>query len=466
MTQKREPEHLALFTAKMEQAGLHAAVIETFGNFYRQVVAGARGLIYDAEIRPLKPDELKSSHELENFIPEGEKALAQTVMIVLNGGLGTSMGLQQAKSLLLAKDGNSFLKLLVNQAHKCGIQLALMNSYNTHQDTIDALAQLDLQQMPRLFLQNKFPKILQKNLQPAHWPAAPELEWNPPGHGDVYTALYISGMLAELCQKGVRYALIANSDNLGATPDTALLGYFSHHNLPFMMEVARRSPSDRKGGHLARHANGRLLLRESAQCPLDEISAFEDIARYRFFNTNNIWVNLEHLQALFAQAGAIQLPLILNPKTLDPRDPDSPPVFQVESAMGAAIHLFEGAAAVVVPRARFLPVKKCQDLLALRSDRYVLTPEGRLDFNPQNTTDDIKIQLDARYYTRIDDFDARFSDGAPSLKDCETLTVEGDLRFEGGVVLRGKVRLSNTSKRQAVVPACKVANNETLTLQN
>ena len=44
--------------------------------------------------------------------------------------------------------------------------------------------------------------------------------------------------------------------------------------------------------------------------------------------------------------------------------------------MGAAIECFPGSSAVVVPRTRFVPVKKCNDLLLLRSDAYVLTPDG------------------------------------------------------------------------------------------
>lgn len=455
-------DDLALFKTKMEAAGLHETVIATFADYYAQVVAGARGLIADRNITALQADELPEADSLTAYIPEGEAARPHCVMIVLNGGLGTSMGLQQAKSLLIAKEGRTFLELLVRQARGTGIHLALMNSYNTHEDTLAALADLQLKPLPRLFLQNRFPKIRQDNLQPAHWPAAPELEWNPPGHGDVYTALYISGMLDSLLQEGIRYALIANSDNLGATPHDGLLGYFSHHQLPFMMEVARRTPSDRKGGHLARHRNGRLLLRESAQCPQDDMAAFEDINRYHYFNTNNIWINLIQLKALFEKQKHIQLPLIVNPKTLDPRNPASPPVFQVESAMGAAIQLFEGATAVVVPRARFMPVKKCPDLLALRSDRYLLTASGKLALNPACSEPDITIRLDERYYKRIDDFEARFPNGPPSLKDCAALIVDGDVQFGADVVLQGRVQIRNSGTQPAVIPAQTLLANDEL----
>ncbi len=120
-------------------------------------------------------------------------------------------------------------------------------------------------------MQHKFPKILQKDYSPASWPKNPKLEWNPPGHGDVYTALLTSGMLDSLLADGIIYAFISNSDNLGARLDESLLGYFAHHQFPFMMEVAEKTPADIKGGHLARHKNGRLILREAAQCPANEL---------------------------------------------------------------------------------------------------------------------------------------------------------------------------------------------------
>ena len=119
--------------------------------------------------------------------------------------------------------------------------------------------------------------------------------------------------------------------------------------------------------------------------------------------------------------------------------------------MGAAVSLFDGAAAVCVPRDRFFPVKKCNDLLAVRSDRFVFSDKGKLVLNTDNRTDDIKIDLDSDYYKLIDDFNERFPDGAPSLLACESLQVKGDVRFEGDVVLKGRVRIENAGASQAAV---------------
>jgi UTP--glucose-1-phosphate uridylyltransferase len=361
------------------------------------------------------------------------------------------MGLTGAKSLLEVKNSTTFLEIMLQQAARHDVTLALMNSFSTHQDTLSALDRMKPSSPPLLFLQNKFPKVMQQDFSPATWPQDPTLEWNPPGHGDIYAAIYTSGMLKSLINQGITYAFISNSDNLGATMDTALLGYFSQNRLPFMMEVARRTPADVKGGHIARHKDGRLILREAAQCPQDELDAFQDINLYGFFNTNNIWINLQALARLIDKHGAVKLPLIRNPKTLDPRDASSPKVYQAETAMGAAISLFEGATVIQVPSSRFFPVKKCNDLLAIRSDRFVFAKEKILTTNPAVGSKGIEIDLDPRYYGKIDSFNQRFSQHIPSLVECDALKIRGDVRFEKNVSIKGRVAIKNNSSKQVVV---------------
>jgi UTP--glucose-1-phosphate uridylyltransferase len=279
------------------------------------------------------------------------------------------------------------------------------------------------------------------------------LEWNPPGHGDIYTALQTSGLLEKLTAEGMTYAFIANADNLGATMDLSLLGYFATHGFPMMMEVARRTPADTKGGHLARRKDGRLLLREIAQCPKADLQRFQDIDRYRFFNTNSIWLNLHALRDRIRENPVIHLPLILNPKTVDPRDKTSPAVYQIETAMGSAISLFGKASAVNVPMQRFSPVKKTSDLLALRSDGYAFATDGTLTLSPERTTGRIQIQLDNRFYGKIDDFERHFAKGIPSLIHCERLEIEGDVYFEKEIAIRGCVRIRNPHDKPATIPA-------------
>jgi len=456
--------HLAEFAAKMAQAGLNPLVIDTFAHYYRRLVGGETGLIHDADIRPIPLDEIPKTANLGGYAAAGRHALSRAVRIVLNGGLGTSMGLLGPKSLLKVKQRLSFLEIILRQAELGQTRLAMMNSFNTHTATLSEVTKLKPSRPPLFFLQHKFPKILQGKLAPVSWPSNRELEWNPPGHGDVYAALFASGMLQKLLEEGVRYAFICNSDNLGAGVDESLLGYFAEKRFPFMMEVAEKTPSDIKGGHLARQQNGRLVLREAAQCPKEEIAAFQDIRRYRFFNTNNIWVNLEFLKDLILRHRVVDLPMIVNPKTVDPRDEKSPPVYQIETAMGSGVSLFEGAAAVNVPRARFLPVKTCSDLLAVRSDCFVYSEREGLTLNPAREsagrTEAIKIKLDSKYYGKFDLLEERFKEGEPSLVECDALTIHGDVRFEKGVVVRGAVTITNSSASPAVVKAGTVIDRD------
>jgi UTP--glucose-1-phosphate uridylyltransferase len=455
MSRPEVEDHLPAFVEKMQNEGLQHLVIDTFAYYYNQVVTGETGLVFDREIQPLEPHEIADFNNLNKYAAAGRRALDHSVRIVLNGGLGTTMGLTGPKSLIEAKNGKSFLEIILKQAENSGVQLALMNSFNTHDATLAALSKLNPSTTPLQFIQHKFPKIRQQDLSPAIWPQNPELEWNPPGHGDVFTALNTAGMLKHLLENGIQYAFIHNLDNLGARMEESLLGYFAEHGFSFMMEVAEKTPADIKGGHLARHHNERLLLREAAQCPQDEIAAFQDITRYRFFNTNNIWINLESLKTLFEKEHTIHLPMILNPKPVDPRNESSPPVFQIETAMGAAVSLFDETTAVRVPRSRFFPVKSCNDLLALRSDCYVLGEKNNLRINPKRLStsraDTIKIRLDPNFYGKIDLLEERFKEGLPSLVNCDSLSIEGDVYFESDVTIKDNVSLKNNPSSPAVI---------------
>jgi UTP--glucose-1-phosphate uridylyltransferase len=451
-----EKDYLSDFVSKMKNENLADIVIETFSHYHHQALKGETGLIYDGDIQPVELDEIQELGHLDIYQEQGESAFKNAVRIVLNGGLGTSMGLTGPKSLLKVKDGHSFLSLIMNQAENSHVNLLFMNSFSTHADTLAALEKINSPLTSRSFRQNKYPKVLQDNFAPASWPSNPKLEWNPPGHGDVYTALYTSGMLQQLLAENIHYAFISNSDNLGAHMDASLLGYFAKKEIPFMMEVAEKTPSDVKGGHLAKlRDSGRFILREAAQCPKEEIVAFQQIGPYRYFNTNSIWVNLNSVYQIFKKYNKILLPLILNAKTLDPRDENSPPVYQFETAMGAAISLFDNAAAVRVPRSRFFPVKTCNDLLIMRSDCFVFTEKKNLRMNPERKINQkqetIKIKLDPKFYGKIDNFDQRFADGVPSLVDCYALTIEGDVKFEKDTVIKGSVVIKNTQLSQAVV---------------
>ncbi|RME69586.1 MAG: UTP--glucose-1-phosphate uridylyltransferase [Chloroflexi bacterium] len=439
----------------MEAAGLPDIVINTFRYYYDQLLHGQTGFIPENDIEPVEsvPD---SETFPDSLAQTGQEALPHTVMIKLNGGLGTSMGLDRAKSLLKVKNGLSFLDIIARQALTANIPLVLMNSFATRDDSLALLRQYpDLQRdhIPLDFVQHKVPKVAQADLSPVEWPADPDLEWCPPGHGDIYTALVTSGMLTRLLDAGYRYAFVSNVDNLGAALDPLILGYFVQNDLPFMMEVADRTEIDRKGGHLARRkSDGQLILREAAQCLPDDQPEFQNIQKHKYFNTNNLWLNLPVLKQYLEEHNyLLGLPMIRNSKTVDPRDSTSTPVYHLETAMGAAIAVFEGAGAVRVPRTRFAPVKTTNDLLAVRSDAYLLTEDYRIIQNPARKLGQIVIALDPAVYRLIDEMEARFPYGPPSLLDCQRLTIVGDVRFGREVVLKGQVELINPSGSQQVI---------------
>ena len=326
-----------------------------------------------------------------------------------------------------------------------------MNSFRTRDESLAALAEHpELESsVPADFVQHKEPKLLVDGLTPAEWPDDPSLEWCPPGHGDIYTALLTSGMLDELLDGGFRYAFISNSDNLAAVLEPRVLAWMAREEIPFVMEVTDRTEADRKGGHIARRPEGGYLLRETAQTPDEDLDALQDIGRHKYVNTNNLWVDLRALRAVLEERdGVLGLPLIVNRKTVDPGDKSSPEVFQLETAMGAAVGVFEGARPLRVPRTRFSPVKTTEDLLALRSDAYVLGEGAGVELDPRRDGRPPVIDLDDDHFKKLADFDARFGEGAPSLVECERLAVEGDVAFGRDVVVRGKVKVAAEGEGQ------------------
>jgi len=453
---------------QMESAGLDQRKILNFKQYFHELIRGSTGMITRAEIKPV--NDIPRTDSLAGMDIIGSEAIKATTVIKLNGGLGTSMGMEKAKSLLPVKGNLRFLDIIIRQIinlrgrYDARIPLILMNSSTTRNQSLAVLAEypeLD-QDVPKDFVQSKVPKIRQQDYRPVSYPSNPELEWCPPGHGDIYLSMVVSGILDQLLERGYRYAFVSNADNLGALVDLDILGYFADKNLPFMMEVAERTSADRKGGHLARLNSGKLTLREIAQCPPDEVDEFQNIDLYRYFNTNTIWLNLEKLRArLVAQDDIVALPLIRNSKTVNPKDPGSTPVYQLETAMGAALSLFEGAAALHVPRRRFLPVKTCQDLLGLWSDAYRLTEEFCI---VQTHTDQAPVvtSLDQLFYRMIDQLIERFPHGAPSLQYCRRFSVEGDIRFGSNIRINGDVTILNRGKQQAHLPDGTFLENETL----
>jgi UTP--glucose-1-phosphate uridylyltransferase len=440
-------EAVAAAIRKMRAAGQNEAAVDQFVGALTRVQNGVATMIASSELEPA-PD-VPRLEDLPDVDPV--TALERVAVIKLNGGLATSMGLQQPKSLLEARDGRSFLEIIIGQTvalrerYGLSLPLLLMNSESTHWATLAVLSDYPEITTPHMapdFLQSMVPKLDAETLMPIRWPPAPGLEWCPPGHGDVYTALYGSGRLEALLDQGFRYAMISNSDNLGASVDHRIAAHMAREQIPFLMEVVVGTRADRKGGHIAqRLSDGQLVLRELAQTPTEDSESFRDYKHWRYYNTNSLWIDLQALRERLSTGGGLELPVITNRKTVDPRKPESPRVLQLESAMGAAIASFPEAQVLVVPRTRFVPVKTNDDLLLLRSDAYTLGDEFRVEPYPGLEGNLPFVSLDKQFYGMLDDYEARMPYGPPSLREADRLVVSGDVTFGAQVVIRGEVEI-------------------------
>ncbi len=447
------------FKLKMRQADLDENVIDTFIKYYEQLQEGNTGKLSNDMIE--SPNRLNLIN-YDALTKQDNDLLNQLAVIKLNGGLGTSMGLDKAKSLLPVKGEMTFLDILANQIislrekYQSQIPLIFMNSYKTRQDTLELLENyknLKLDDLDLDFVQNKYPRIRKDTMQPLELDDDDQ-NWNPPGHGDIYSALYSSGLLDSLLDKGYNYAFISNSDNLGAVIDPKILTYMDREKIPFIMEVCRRTEMDKKGGHLAQTKEGNLILREVAQCPENEITEFQDIKKYSYFNTNNLWINLKVLKkTLWENNNTIELPLIINPKKVNNID-----VYQIETAMGAAISVFRDAKAIVVPRSRFAPVKKTNDLLLIWSDVYKINSDYQIVLT-EGLEKAPTIELDNNFYKTVEQLKNHFRE-VPSLIQCNSLKIEGNVLFGKDVFIIGDVTVKSQDKERI---SDAILNNENVT---
>ncbi|MBT6346651.1 MAG: UTP--glucose-1-phosphate uridylyltransferase [Nitrospina sp.] len=369
--------------------------------------------------------------------------VSRLVVGKLNGGLGTSMGCVGPKSLVTVRDNKSFLDLILEQVEnlnmewKQKIPVLLMNSFYTHEATQDHLKGQEFSSEIIAFQQNKFPRLQVENLTPLPQAKWGDLAYYPPGHGDFYQCIQEQGILQRLIDSGKEFLFISNADNLGATVDPVILNYMDESKTPFLMEMTPKTPADVKGGTLYQQ-NGKLKLLEIARVPDDKIDEFCDQNKFKVFNTNNIWINLVALNDRLQQ-GPLDLTVLVNPKNIEGID-----VVQLETAIGSALECFTDAVGLTVPRERFLPVKKNDDLLLVRSNLFSLD-KGKLKRNPDRKIPQLpEINL-GEFLQNIENFQTCMP-VIPDLIDLEALKIEGDVRFAGKASLKGKVKLKGLNK--------------------
>ncbi|KAF8070574.1 UTP--glucose-1-phosphate uridylyltransferase family [Lyophyllum atratum] len=392
--------------------------------------------------------------------------LKQLAVLKVNGGLGTSMGMRGAKSALEVKDGSTFLDLTVQQmahvnaSHGVDVPLLLMTSFNTHEDTLRVIQKYNNKEVRiTSFMQSKYPRILKDSLLPCPEHENDKGAWYPPGHGDLYTALYRSGVLDRLLKDGKQYLFVSNSDNLGAVVDLRIMQHMIDTSAEFLMEVTDKTKADIKGGTLIDY-DGTIRLLEIAQVSSQHSEEFKSVRKFKIFNTNNLWINLRALKNVMDNGG-MELEIIVNPKITD----DGRSIIQackaishfLETAAGAAIRHFSKARGINVPRSRFLPVKNCSDLLLIKSDIYSVE-HGQLKLNADRmfgTTPVIKLD---DHFKKIQDFQSRFK-SIPTIIDLDHLTVSGNVYFGRNITLRGTVIVvANEGQRIDIPDGCVLEN--------
>merc|ERR1711915_538924 len=389
--------------------------------------------------------------------------LDQLVVIKLNGGLGTSMGCSGPKSIIPVRSDLTFLDLTVqqieylNKTYDADVPLVLMNSFNTDDETMKIIRKYSgFKVSIRTFNQSRFPRIHKESLMPIakSCRAEDDMEaWYPPGHGDFYQSFHNSGLLDEYVEGGKKFCFISNIDNLGATVDLNILNLCLSHNHEFIMEVTDKTRADVKGGTLINY-EGKIRLLEVAQVPKEHEEDFKSVKKFNVFNTNNLWMNMEAISRMMHER-TLDMEIIVNPKTLD----NGLNVYQLETAVGAAMKCFENTMGINVPRSRFLPVKKTSDLLLVMSNLYSLD-HGALCMSPKRMFPSTPlVRLGDNHFKKVSPFLSRFG-SIPDMLELDHLTVSGDVTFGRGVSLRGTVIIIANHGDRIDIPAGAVLENK------
>jgi UTP--glucose-1-phosphate uridylyltransferase len=422
-----DPEAIATFIQMVEQIDVEHSAYSPL-----DVVSTP-----DAALLLNPPDGL----DLARLAARGKALLKKVAVIKLNGGRSTTMGGVVPKGVLTAKDGRSYLEIIIGQIEAIRanwgtqIPLVLMNSFFTHDPTMEIIGRFDLSVLT--FIQNQIPRLIEGTLAPLE--SGTDDDWAPPGHGDVYESLQRTGLLNKLRRDGCRWGFISNLDNLAACVEPWILGLIEEEGIEFLLEVTPRTNVDRKGGTLVVR-NGRLDLLEIAQVAPEDRESFMDINRFRVFNTNNVWVDLEAVSTALEQK-TLRLPLIQNHKIVEGHK-----IIQLETAMGAAIGSFRRARGLQVGRERFFPTKKIADLFLLQSDICVLDSMDKLQRNPSRPLSlplRPTVSFGPEFLNSPLELFERFEDpSSVSLVNACSFEVSGPVFFERDIRIEGQVAIN------------------------
>lgn len=435
-----------LTTASQDKKDLAKSQCAAFSRLFQRFLEESGPSVDWDRIEKLPTDAIREYETLSKPSPDDiHKKLEKLVVVKLNGGLGTSMGCRGPKSVIQVRNELTFLDLTVqqiehlNKKYNVNVPLVLMNSFNTDNDTEQIIRKYKgLQVEIYTFNQSCFPRVSKESLLPIAKTCDVEGDieaWYPPGHGDFYDSFKNSGLLQKFIDSGRDYCFISNIDNLGATVDLNILNMLlgsETYSPEFLMEVTNKTKADVKGGTLIQYEN-KLRLLEIAQVPKEHLEEFKSVKKFKFFNTNNLWIKLNAIDRVLNE-GSMNLEIIVNNKTLD----NNLNIIQLETAVGAAMKSFNGGLGINVPRSRFLPVKKTSDLLLVMSNLYHMR-NGSLSMSPLRmfpTTPLVK--LGDKDFAKVKDFLSRFAT-IPDILELDHLTVSGDVTFGRNVSLKGTV---------------------------
>lgn len=449
-----DPEDKARFETEMDNF---------FALFRRYLNDKAKGTAVSWDrIAPPNPEQVVDYDSLANS--ESVGFLEKLAVIKLNGGLGTSMGCVGPKSVIEVRDGMSFLDLSVrqieylNRTYNVNVPFVLMNSFNTDEDTQNIIKKYEGHNIDILtFNQSRYPRVLKDSLLPAPKSFnSPISDWYPPGHGDVFESLYNSGILDLLIERGVEILFLSNADNLGAVVDLRILQHMVESEAEYIMELTNKTKADVKGGTIINYENSVRLL-EIAQVPKEHVNEFKSIKKFKYFNTNNIWLNAQAIKRV-VENSELELEIIPNNKTIpaDKKGESDISIVQLETAVGAAIRHFKGAHGINVPRRRFLPVKTCSDLMLVKSDLYSLK-HGQLVLDGDRFGPIPLIKL-GNDFKKVSDFQKRIP-SIPRILELDHLTITGAVNLGRGVVMKGTVIIVATEGSTIDVPPGSILEN-------
>lgn len=425
-----------------------------FALFRRYLTDKAKGT--DLQWERINPPNPKQVVDYNSILGDTETTtnLSKLAVLKLNGGLGTSMGCVGPKSIIEVREGKSFLDLSVrqiehlNRQYDVNVPFILMNSFNTDEDTQTIIKKYQSHNVTvKTFNQSRFPRVFKDSLLPVPKNFDDSIDcWYPPGHGDLFESITNSGVLDELLDQGKEYLFVSNVDNLGAVVDLHILEHMIKSNSEYIMELTDKTRADVKGGTIIDY-DGSVRLLEIAQVPKEHVEEFKSITKFKYFNTNNLWINLKAIKRV-VEDNELCMEIIPNNKSISVRN-NEVGVLQLETAVGAAIRHFKNCHGVNVPRRRFLPVKTSSDLMLVKSDLYSMN-RGQLELSSLRFGGAPLIKL-GNHFKKVSEFQKHIP-YIPKIVELDHLTITGNVTLGKNVTLKGTVIIVCEEGKKIEIP--------------